>query len=179
MSYKIVIYGEPVLRAKATPVTAVTDDIRTLARDMLETMYAARGLGLAAEQVGRTEALCVIDVPQKQDLSLDSNLPNNPDVAMPLVLINPEIVASVGEQVGQEGCLSFPEIFATVKRAAEVTVRFMDLESHSQTVIARGLLARAVQHELDHLSGVLLVDRMSRIQKIAVGGRLKRLKSAG
>lgn len=95
---------------------------------------------------------------------------------MPLVLINPKIVESEGEQVGQEGCLSFPGIYINVKRFEKVSVQFLDLEGNLQMQEATGLLSRAVQHELDHLEGVLLVDRMSPVQKVANAGKLKRLK---
>jgi peptide deformylase len=95
---------------------------------------------------------------------------------MPVVMINPRIVEEEGQQSGQEGCLSFPEIFVGVKRAAKVTAAFMNLEGREEKVLAQGLFARAIQHELDHLNGVLLVDRMSPVQKVANAGKLKRLK---
>ena len=129
--------------------------------------------GLAAEQVGRREAMFVLDVPPADE---DAGPPSDPPVPMPLVLINPEIVERRGEQRGQEGCLSFPEIYVDVTRGFEVVARFMDLEGADHTITARGMLARAIQHELDHLNGVLLVDQMSPVQKVAVAGKLKRLK---
>jgi peptide deformylase len=129
-------------------------------------MYAENGVGLAAEQIGRTEAICVIDVPADQACG----------VKMPLVLINPVIVASEGEQVGQEGCLSFPDVYINVRRAERVEATYLDSEGNKQTVEATGLLSRAIQHELDHLNGVLLVDHMSPVQKVANAGKLKRLK---
>jgi peptide deformylase len=143
---------------------------------MLRTMYASNGVGLAAEQIGRTEALCVIDIPPDQDKDSDTEQRENPDVSMPLIMINPRISKMSGEQVGREGCLSFPDISVSIRRAREVTVSFTNLEGRSQTVKAMGLLARAVQHELDHLDGVLLVDRMSPVQKLAVAGKLRRIK---
>lgn len=179
MLYEIRTYGDDVLREDASPVAEVTDGIRQLAKDMLETMYVKSGAGLAAEQIGRNEAVCVIDVSfADREREKEGQPPENPDVPMPLVLINPEITASEGEQSGPEGCLSFPEIFVKVPRAAGVTVAFTDLNGDRQEVRARGLLARAIQHELDHLRGVLLVDRMSHVQKVAVFGKLKRLKKA-
>lgn len=162
----IVKYGSSVLREKATPVAAVDDAIRSLVSDMLASMYADNGVGLAAEQIGRTEAICVIDVPADQACG----------VKMPLVLINPKIVASAGEQVGQEGCLSFPDIYINVRRAERVEATYLDVEGKAQTVEAAGLLSRAIQHELDHLNGVLLVDHMSAVQKVANAGKLKRMK---
>jgi peptide deformylase len=173
--HPIVTFGYEVLRQKAVPVAEVTDAVRALATDMLETMYAARGLGLAAEQIGRTECICVIDVPR--DVEKETCREANASVAMPLVLINPEIIAREGKQRNDEGCLSFPEIGAAVTRANQVTVAFTALTGERQTVIASGLLARAIQHEVDHLNGVLLVDKMSPMQKLSVAGQLKRLQA--
>ena len=175
MKYEVVLYGDPVLRAKAAPVARVDGDIRALANDMLETMHAANGIGLAAEQVGRTEAICVIDVPPPPP-DAEGEPPPAPEVPMPLVLINPTITASEGEQLGQEGCLSLPEIYVNVKRAETVKVAYTDLDGKPVETVAGGLVSRAIQHELDHLDGVLLVDRMSPAQKMATAGKLKRIK---
>jgi peptide deformylase len=171
----ILTFGADVLRKKSEPVKAVTDGLRRLVKDMLDTMYANQGAGLAAEQIGRTESVCVIDVSDARQGG-GSEAVENADVPMPLVMLNPEIVAADGEQIGQEGCLSFPEVFVKIKRAQTVTARYMDLDGATREVHTTGLLARAIQHELDHLAGVLLVDRMSHMQKLAVSGRLKRLK---
>ncbi len=160
---------------KSERVEKVTEGIRRLVRDMLQTMYANHGAGLAAEQIGRTESVCVIDVSYAREGVPPSKV-ENADIPMPLVMLNPEIVGMEGEQVGQEGCLSFPDIFVNLKRAAAVTARYTDLDGQPHEIRAVGLLARAIQHELDHLDGVLLVDRMSHMQKLAVSGRLKRLK---
>ena len=175
MVYDVVTFGQEALRRKAKTVPAITDEIRKLAADMLETMYAASGVGLAAEQVGRDERMCVIDVPA--DAERKECVAFNAAVPMPLVLVNPEIKeVSKATQRGNEGCLSFPEIFAQITRANEVAVEYTDLEGERRTVRARGLLARAIQHECDHLEGVLLVDRMSAVQRISVGGKLRRLQ---
>lgn len=175
MTYEVVTFGTEVLREKAKPVAEVTDEIKQLVKDMLETMYATNGVGLAAEQVGRTERLCVIDVPK------DSEKPEcadfNTAVEMPLVLINPVIKAKSGSQRNGEGCLSFPDIFVQVTRANEVTVEYTGLDGERHTATARGLLARAIQHECDHLDGVLLVDKMSAVQRMAVSGKLRRMKA--
>jgi peptide deformylase len=176
--YDIVTYGKPVLRERAAKVEKVDDNIRQLVKDMLDTMYANNGLGLAAEQVGHNESICVIDMPPESESSGIEVSQLNKDVILPLIMINPEIVELTGEQTGQEGCLSFPDVFVTVKRAMEVTVRFLDLENREVTVKADGLLSRAIQHEVDHLNGILLVDKMSTVQKVAVSGKLKRLKKA-
>jgi peptide deformylase len=174
--YEVVTYGDAVLRKKAAPVERITPELRKLAKDMLETMYRYKGAGLAAQQIGRTEDLCVIDVSSRDAPDDPGVAPENPGIAMPMVLINPRIVDERGGQNAQEGCLSFPEIFVNLRRSEEVTVAFTTLTGEQTLVTARGLLARAVQHELDHLSGVLIVDRMSPVQKITNNGKLKRLK---
>ncbi len=176
MKCSVLTFGDPALRQKSVPVEKVTDDIRRLARELLSTMYRSAGLGLAAEQIGQTESICVIDVPPDQDKSDETGLRENPMVGMPIILINPKILEMTGEQTGREGCLSFPDITVTIRRAKEVTVTFTDLDGRNQTLKVQGLLARAVQHEIDHLNGVLLVDRMSAVQRIAVAGKLRRLK---
>ena len=174
MVHPVVTYGHEVLRQKAAPVAAVAESVRQLVQDMLDSMYASKGVGLAAEQIGRTECVCVIDVPH--DAEKEECRAPNPAVPMPLVLINPEITAREGKQRNDEGCLSFPDISAPITRADKVTVTFMDLNGARQTVTARGLLSRAIQHETDHLNGVLLVDKMSAMQKMSVAGQLKRLQ---
>ena len=163
----IVKYGAEVLRAKAVPVEKVDDGIRALVQDMLASMYAAEGVGLAAEQIGRTEAVLVIDVPKEDACG----------VPMPLVVINPVIRELEGEQCGQEGCLSFPGIYVQVKRAEKATVDYLDVDGKQVTIEATGLLSRALQHEVDHLNGVLLIDKMTAVQKVAHAGKLKRMKA--
>lgn len=175
MKQTIVMYGNPVLREKSRVVEQVDDTIRTLARDMLDTMYAHEGVGLAAEQIGRTESMCVIDVTGAKPRPGRAPEPA-PAMPMPVVMINPKITAMDGSQVGPEGCLSFPEVYVNIRRAATVRASWMDLDGKMQEADASGLLARAIQHELDHLEGVLLVDRMSVAQRVAVAGKLKRLK---
>ena len=179
MKYEVRVYGDPALRRKAEPVEAVDEGTRALARDMLSTMYAGNGVGLAAAQIGRREALCVIDVTARSEAGQQASPAPAPDVDMPLVMVNPRIIESIGGERCLEGCLSFPEIFVEVTRAAKITVAFVDLEGRTDTLQAEGLLARAIQHELDHLEGVLLVDRMSPVQRVAHAGRLKRLKRQG
>lgn len=175
MSLPICTYGNPVLRKKAVEVTDVNDAIRALSEEMFATMYKERGIGLAAEQVGRTERMFVIDIPADGDVGDDGER-ENPDVEMPLVFINPRIMGHGDDvQIGQEGCLSFPEIFANVERWYEIDAEYIDLDGNPQTIHAKGLLARAIQHELDHLDGILLVDRMSHVKKVALSGKLKRM----
>jgi len=170
----VVTFGHEILRQKAVPVAEITDAVRQLVRDMLESMYAAKGVGLAAEQVGHTESVCVIDVPR--DAEKEACREENAAIPMPLVLINPEIIAAEGKQRNEEGCLSFPDIGAPITRADKVTVTYTDFTGVRLTVSARGLLSRAIQHEVDHLNGVLLVDKMSPMQKMSVSGQLRRLQ---
>lgn len=177
MSLELVMYGDPVLRVRATPVDRVTGDYKRSVDGMMETMYAHNGVGLAAQQVGLTVSVCVIDIPPELDVETEGGPRLHPEVTMPLVMFNPEIVARVKAlQRQDEGCLSFPGIHVGVQRSAEVTVAYLDWKGEPRTLACRGLLARAVQHELDHLGGVLLVDRMSAVKKISLAGALKRLR---
>ena len=171
----IVTYGNPILDKPAEPVREVTPELRDLARAMLDAMYAADGVGLAAEQVGRTEALCVIDVPpdaQGRDAEL------NAGVKMPMVMFNPVVSAPEGTQRGSEGCLSFPGVSAQVTRARSVTVDWMGEDGKHYSARVHGLLARAVQHETDHLAGVVFVKRVSSTQALLLKGKLAKLRRA-
>lgn len=174
--YDVVKYGDPVLRKKAEPVTVFDESLRRLAADMIQTMHAASGVGLAAEQVGLTISLCVIDIPAESDVEFEDGPRLNPTVSMPLVMVNPRITARSGEMEGDEGCLSFPTVYGPVKRAYEVTADYQDVNGMNRTVTGRGLLSRAIQHELDHLRGVLLIDHFSGPRKLGLGLALKRLK---
>ena len=176
MKLDIFKYGEKVLREKAQPVAFVTDELRRLASDMLETMHAARGVGLAAEQVGRLESVCVIDIPQGCDEEDDEAF--NAPIQMPLVLFNPEIIAQEGSQHDKEGCLSFPSVGGSLTRAAQVTCQYMDQDNHPQVITARGFLARALQHEIDHLNGILYIDHMSAVERLKFAPKLKKLAKA-
>jgi len=176
MSLEIRIYGDEILREASVPVEKVDDEVRGLADEMIKTMREENGVGLAAEQIGRTEAICVVEIPAEYDTD-ENGERINPDVTMPLVLVNPELIeASKGTDVAEEGCLSFPGIYAPVQRHVEVKVKYLDLEGREQVLHLKKFVARAVQHEMDHLKGVLLVDRMSQIKKIALRGQLKRMR---
>jgi peptide deformylase len=168
MILEIVKYGHPVLRQKGARLEKIDAEITQLIADMLETMHAAKGVGLAAQQVSRPLQLTVLDVREVTDRpSTFQRGGKEEDVStvMPLVLINPE-VKPVGESVsGPEGCLSFPEIFADISRAGTVEVRAMNEKGEQIEFSCGGLLARAIQHELDHLNGILFIDRMTRAQK--------------
>ena len=173
MILKIYKYGEKVLREKAMPVAVVTDELRKLANDMIDTMHASKGVGLAAEQIGRLEKMCVIDIPDGCEEDDDALF--NAPIAMPLKLFNPEILSQEGSQCDKEGCLSFPKIGGSVTRAAQVTCQYMDEENRPQIITARGFLARAIQHELDHLNGILYVDHLSAVERLTFAPKLKKL----
>jgi len=168
MILEVVKYGHPALRQKGAPIESVTRAVRELIADMFETMYANKGVGLAAQQVGQALQLTVIDVRGVTDRPSSLELKGKPaDVLefMPLVLINPEI-KPVGDFVaGPEGCLSFPEIFADISRPEFVEVKALNEAGKPIEFRAGGLLARAVQHEVDHLNGILFIDRMDRKTK--------------
>ena len=177
MSFEIVTFGDPVLRIRSSLVSRVTPELKRLADGMMEAMFEAEGVGLAAQQVGRTDSLCVIHIPPELDVEEEGGHRLNPDVDMPLIMFNPKIVQRGGDVTRRdEGCLSFPGIHTAVQRVREVDVVFVDWKGAQQTLHCRGLLARAVQHELDHLDGVLLVDRMSPVKKISMAGKLKSLR---
>lgn len=169
-------FGNPILRVRCTPVVIITPEIKQLAVDMLKTMYATRGVGLAAPQVGRTEHLCVIDVPADAEKNEESAALNS-RIPMPLVMFNPEILSSEGVQRDEEGCLSFPDMHAPVTRASKITFTYMDPNGVRQTYVAHSLLARALQHELDHLAGKLFIDHIGEAMSIPMLLRLKRLEA--
>jgi peptide deformylase len=158
----ILHYPDPRLRQKALPIERVTPAIAKLIEDMAETMYAAPGVGLAATQIGEAHRLFLIDVAGEDE---PSNL---------LVFINPEIVKKDGEQCAPEGCLSFPGISEEVKRASRVTVRARGRDGQPFELEAEGLLAVAIQHENDHLDGVLMIDRMGMLKKRIVQRKMQK-----
>lgn len=179
MILQILEYGDPLLRVKGKPIENIDDWIRELAANMVETMHAANGVGLAAQQIGEALQLTVLDVSLVEDrpstLKLDGN-EVDPKTAMPLVLINPEIELRGATEVGVEGCLSFPEITGNIERAKSVIVHAQTLEGGAIEIEASGFLARAIQHESDHLNGILFIDRMNSAAKAALSSRLKRLQ---
>lgn len=152
-------WGDPILREACRPVDVITPELRQLVIDMVETMYNANGVGLAAPQVGRLESLCIIDIPE--DSEKEECQPLNASIPMPLVMFNPEILAMEGEQTDEEGCLSFPSIHTPITRANKVSFTFNDINGDRKTYTAYGLLARAVQHELDHLHGRVFIDHLA------------------
>lgn len=179
MNLPIAKYGDPVLRAQGRRVEKVDDHIRELAANMLETMHAANGVGLAAQQVGEALQLTVLDVLQSEDRPSMLRLDGREIellAAMPLILLNPKIMLDDETDIGTEGCLSFPEITAEIERSVAVNVRAETLEGEPIEIEATGLLARALQHEVDHLNGILFIDRMSSVAKASLQSRLKRLR---
>ena len=176
MVLRVYKYGEKVLREKSVAVPAVTDELRRLADDMVDTMHRAKGVGLAAQQIGRTERICVIDIPEGCD-EQDDELFNAP-IPMPLKMWNPEIVAQEGTVCDKEGCLSFPGVGGSIVRAAQVTAQYIDEDNRPQMITARGYLARAIQHEIDHLNGILYIDHMSAVERLTYAAKLKKLAKA-
>jgi peptide deformylase len=161
-------YGDPVLRAKAAPVSDFDPGLRDFVQGMFECMYRAEGIGLAAPQVGRGIRVFVVDVPGDED---------TPRVKR--AFVNPVIVEKAGSATAEEGCLSIPGFRADVKRAAHVVVDAHDENGVAFRVEADGLLARALQHEADHLDGVLFIDRLGALQRKLLEGKLKRFQAPG
>lgn len=167
MIYPIVKYGNPVLEKPAEPVTKFDDELKKLVEDMFESMYAAKGVGLAAPQIGISKRLAVIDVTFKED----------PDAK--LVLANPEIIHTEGKQTQSEGCLSIPEFREPLKRANKVTVRAQDINGKWYEKTGEELLARAFLHETDHLNGKLYISHLSALKRDLMKRKIKKLMKAG
>jgi peptide deformylase len=166
MVREILIWPDPLLKQKARPVARVDDSIRTLVQDMFETMYSAAGVGLAAPQVGVLQRVIVLDTRVRQ-----------PE-AQPVAMINPEIIALEGKTTYREGCLSIPGETDDVERAAVATVKYLDVEGREQTLRCEGLLSIAVQHEVDHLEGIVFVEHLSSLKRELIRKRMKRLKAS-
>ncbi|SDE86708.1 peptide deformylase [Terriglobus roseus] len=167
MIYPIVKYPESVLLKKAQPVTEFNADLKKLADDMFESMYAAEGIGLAAPQIGISKRMYVVDL----------SVGKNPEER--LVLINPEIIEKEGKQTEEEGCLSLPDIRDKVNRHFRVRMRAQDVDGKWFEIDGEELLSRAFQHELDHLDGILFIDRLSRLKKDLILRRIRKLIKNG
>ncbi len=176
MKYNICKFGHPALRRKAEPIAKIDDAVRALASDMILTMKEAKGVGLAAQQIGLHVQMCVVNLPEEYDFSKPNGARMNPHATMPMILINPEILERSGVQTAEEACLSIPEISAPVNRAFRIKISFLDINGVKQTLDIKGFLARVIQHETDHLNGMLFVDRVSPVKKITLSSKLKRLK---
>ena len=157
---EILHFPDPRLRIKATPVSQVDDQVRQTVKDMLETMYAAPGIGLAATQVNIQQQIIVIDVSEKKD--------------EPICLINPKITWESGEEEMQEGCLSVPGVYETVRRSESIQVSALDEKGSSREITADGLLAVCIQHEMDHLDGKLFVDYLSPLKRQRIKKKLQK-----
>lgn len=179
MIYEIKKYGNPILRKRSRRITDINGEIKKLAENMLETMHAYNGIGLAAQQIGRLECICVIDIPQETSGGKPIHIESDPPIKMPLVLINPLIEMKEDKVVLEEGCLSFPGIFTPVASASIIVVKYYDLNGTELKLKAGGLLATAIQHEMDHLKGKLLVDRMSVSEKMKFMRELETLREEG
>lgn len=162
----IVTYGDPVLREKTKPIEKVDQDVKNLVDDMIATLKDAQGLGLAAPQVGEAKRIFIIDL---SPIELTESV---------RVFINPEIIAEEGECLLEEGCLSFPGLYQKISRAELVKIRALDLEGKEFEMEAKGMLARAIIHEFDHLEGVLFIDHLSSLSRALIKGKLKKLATA-
>ncbi len=161
----IITAPDPRLKVVSRHVDRVDDDLRRLMDDMLETMYDAPGIGLAAVQVGVPKRVIVIDIAEKEG------------VKNPLYLVNPEIVAEGDElAIYNEGCLSLPDQYAEVERPAEITVRYLDYQDEPRELHAEGLLATCIQHEMDHLEGILFVDHISNLKRNMILRKLRKMQ---
>lgn len=167
MTYRIVKYGDPVLETPAAAIETFDGELRQLVDDMFETMYAHKGIGLAAPQIGLSQRLTVIDTSAGED-------PN-----AKIVLINPEMIAKEGTQTGEEGCLSIPGFREPVTRAMKVRVRAQNPKGETIEVEGEELLARAMQHEMDHLNGVLFLSHLSPLKRDLIRRKIRKLEKAG
>ncbi len=177
---KIYTFPDPVLKEKAAPVTKFDAKLQKLVEDMLETMYDAPGVGLAANQVGVLERVLVIDVDYNIEGPDDSDDPNDRQYVNqnPRVFINPVIEKKSGEWSYKEGCLSVPGFYEDVKRFKNVVVKYQDLEGKQHTLEGNELLGVAIQHEIDHLDGKLFIDRLSPLKRGLIKGKIKKERSS-
>ncbi len=167
-TFGIRVFGDPVLRKKAEEVQNIDGEVVGLAEGMREVLARAKGLGLAAPQVGRSVALCLINLP-----AMDQSQKK------PLVLINPRVIGSHGRLVHQEGCLSFPELYADVARPQKIGIKGLDLEGREIELEADEMLARCFLHEVDHLNGVLFIDHLSQLKRQLLKNQLRRIAKMG
>jgi len=179
MALPIVHFNSPILREKGAKIATFDAALAQLATEMIDTMHAAHGIGLAAQQIGQAIQLCVVDLRETEaDFDWEYDGAHPPlELFMPLTLVNPELkIVPEPTDSYEEGCLSFPEIRGEVVRPDEITVKFQDVTGVPHTLRCNGLLARCVQHEADHLNGVLFIDRMSKPVLTVIDAALKALK---
>ena len=182
MRLRVTSYGEPILRQTGTRITAFDAALKTFAENMIETMYAEKGIGLAAHQAGQAIQLCVIDVRPPENMEvpfyyqLDGSQPPL-DLIMPMVIVNPEVkVIDQTEEIYEEGCLSFPRVTGKVSRPAGVHCDFQDLDGQPHTIECSELLGRCILHEVDHLNGTLFIDKMDPRDLRKHATKIKQLK---
>lgn len=181
MILRITEFGEPVLKEKGAEITVFDAELRKLSDDMIDTMRDAEGIGLAAQQIGKALQICIVDVnfegrPADYPYELDGKTPPL-ELIMPMTLVNPELTLLPGETEDyEEGCLSFPDVRGNVNRPVNIEVTYQDLDGNAHTLRAGGILARVIQHEVDHLNGVLFTERMERKIVGRLEKKLKRLK---
>jgi peptide deformylase len=180
MVLKITQYGDPILRRKGRKITKITPELKELVQNMLDTMHEANGVGLAAQQVGQDLQLAVIEIPAEIErpskMWIDDKEVDLLDY-MPLTLINPEIKLTKKKYLDHEGCLSFPGLTAEISRGYRVSVQTMDLNGKTWSFDAAGLLGRAVQHEVDHLNGILFIDRLTKTERELVQEDIEKCRS--
>ncbi len=176
----VYLYGTKVLRAKAKPVRTLNNNVIKLVYDMVETMHAANGMGLAANQVGVLQRVIAVDISsvdeKDRENSADEMRITSPDLPRKVVMINPVVHDKEGAWKMQEGCLSIPELHAGVERAEKIQVKYRDANFDEKEILADGLLARVILHEIDHLDGVLFTDLIAKADKTLVKDDLKRIK---
>lgn len=178
MPLPIVHYNDPILRKKGVKINAFDAPLAVLARDMIEAMHTAEGIGLAAQQVGQALQLCVVDLrAARRDFTWELDGAKPPlDLFMPLTLVNPVVTELPGDEtVYEEGCLSFPDIRGDVVRPDVIRVEFQDVQGVPHTMVCDGLLSRCVQHEVDHLNGTLFIDRMEKKVRLGLDRAIKEL----
>ncbi len=172
-------YGDPALRETSQLIEATTPEIRSLAEDMIDTMIDAQGIGLAAPQVGETIRLFIIDLSVMEPESIIDRIGSIKEgEPSQIALINPRVIKQEGEQVGEEGCLSFPDLYDKVTRPNMIRVEAQDLDSNPIEIEGSGILARALIHEVDHLDGILFIDRLSKFRLRFIQGKLRKLKKS-
>ena len=182
MQRPIKYYGDPILRQTGRLITAFDAELKALADDMIETMYAEAGIGLAAQQIGIDQQICVVDVRPPQGVAIDFSYsydgkPLPLDLFMPMVLINPKVtITDDSQDVYEEGCLSFPRITGKIARPTAIACEFQDCSGTTHALTANGLLARCILHEVDHLKGVLFIDKMDKRDLNKQSTRIKQLK---
>ncbi len=177
----IYVYGTKILKEKSQNVTETNESLHKLIFDMFETMRKANGIGLAANQVGDSRRIITIDIsdadePNAEGEAENDEHPTSSDLPRTLVVINPEIITTEGSWIMEEGCLSIPDIHAEVERPEKIKVRFLDAELREQELVADGLLARVLQHEMDHLEGILFIERISRAKRSVLMPKLRKIR---